>query len=84
MNFRSKKCDFNVDTIQKVVYTIDSVEQTLKEWRCVRLNRTLMKDLVSWKSKRNRKPLILQGTRQVGKTWIMKEFGRRNDKYVAI
>lgn len=42
-----------------------------------------MKDLVSWKNKSNRKPLILQGARQVGKTWIMKEFGRQNYKYVA-
>ncbi len=47
------------------------------------MNRTIMKDLVLWKSKRNRKPLILQGARQVGKTWIMKEFGRQNYKYVA-
>ena len=47
------------------------------------MNRTIMKDLVSWKNKSNRKPLILQGARQVGKTWIMKEFGRQNYKYVA-
>lgn len=49
----------------------------------ITLNRTIMKDLVSWKNKSNRKPLILQGARQVGKTWIMKEFGRQNYKYVA-
>lgn len=47
------------------------------------MNRTIMKDLVLWKNKPNRKPLILQGARQVGKTWIMKEFGRQNYKYVA-
>lgn len=45
--------------------------------------RTIMEDLILWKNKSNRKPLILQGARQVGKTWIMKEFGRQNYKYVA-
>ncbi len=47
------------------------------------MNRTIMNDLILWKKKKNRKPLILQGARQVGKTWIMKEFGRQNYKYVA-
>ncbi len=32
--------------------------------------------LKKWKSKTNRKPLIIQGARQVGKTWLMKEFGK--------
>lgn len=40
------------------------------------MKRFLMDDLVKWKDKPNRKPLILKGARQVGKTWIMKEFGR--------
>jgi len=35
-----------------------------------------MDDLVAWKGKSKRKPLIIRGARQVGKTWIMKEFGR--------
>lgn len=47
------------------------------------MKRTIMKELVLWKDKMNRKPLILQGARQVGKTWVMKEFGRQNYKYVA-
>ena len=47
------------------------------------MNRTIMKDLIAWKNKPNRKPLILQGARQVGKTWIMKEFGQQYYKYVA-
>ena len=47
------------------------------------MNRTIMKDLIAWKNKPNRKPLILQGARQVGKTWIMKEFGHQYYKYVA-
>ncbi|EET58464.1 hypothetical protein BRYFOR_09548 [Marvinbryantia formatexigens DSM 14469] len=38
--------------------------------------REAMKLLESWKYRANRKPLVLRGARQVGKTWIMKEFGR--------
>ena len=40
------------------------------------MERTIMSQLLKWKSKRNRKPLIIRGARQVGKTWIMKEFGK--------
>ena len=47
------------------------------------MKRTIMNELLIWKSKSNRKPLILQGARQVGKTWIMKEFGQQYYKYVA-
>ena len=35
-----------------------------------------MKDLLKWKESKRRKPLILKGARQVGKTWILKEFGK--------
>lgn len=41
------------------------------------MERNLFVKLEQWKSKRKRKPLIIQGARQVGKTWIMKEFGAR-------
>lgn len=40
------------------------------------MERLLMKDLLRWKDKKRRKPLIIHGARQVGKTWIMKEFGK--------
>lgn len=36
-----------------------------------------MKQLLNWKNSPYRKPLILKGVRQVGKTWVLKEFGRR-------
>lgn len=41
------------------------------------MERILMNDILVWKEKKNRKPLIIHGARQVGKTWLMKEFGRR-------
>ena len=41
------------------------------------MDRFLMDELVAWKGSPRRKPLILNGARQVGKTWLLKEFGRR-------
>ncbi len=40
------------------------------------MERDAMQKLMEWKGKRRRKPLILEGARQVGKTWLMREFGR--------
>lgn len=40
------------------------------------MRREAIKDLIKWKNDVNRKPLIIRGARQVGKTWIMKEFGK--------
>ena len=40
------------------------------------MKRFALEKLKEWKTKPNRKPLIIRGARQVGKTWLMKEFGR--------
>ena len=42
-----------------------------------------MKDLLLWKESPRRKPLIINGARQVGKTWLLKEFGARHFDKVA-
>ncbi len=44
------------------------------------MKRTAIQELISWKNKKNRKPLIVRGARQVGKTWLMKEFGKNEYK----
>lgn len=41
------------------------------------MERDLFKKLVEWKRKESRKPLLLKGARQVGKTWLLTEFGRK-------
>lgn len=41
------------------------------------MERFILKKLLDWKNSPYRKPLILKGVRQVGKTWILKEFGKR-------
>lgn len=40
------------------------------------MKRNAMADLIAWKSSSGRKPLVLRGARQVGKTWLMKQFGQ--------
>ena len=47
------------------------------------MKRNAISELVRWQQSNDRKPLILKGARQVGKTWLMKEFGRNYyDNYV--
>ena len=45
--------------------------------------RKILEDLIKWKKDKNKKPLIIRGARQVGKTYIIKEFGRKNYEGVA-
>lgn len=45
--------------------------------------RTAMDQLRIWKANKKRKPLIIRGARQVGKTWIMKEFGAKEYENVV-
>ena len=47
------------------------------------MERTAIQYLIEWKNKSNRKPLILNGARQVGKTWLLHEFARREYKKEA-
>jgi len=42
----------------------------------LKMQRHALKTLSEWKSRAGRKPLVMHGARQVGKTWLMKEFGR--------
>lgn len=47
------------------------------------MERLVMSNLVEWKNSKYRKPLLLKGVRQVGKTWILKEFAKRHYKNIA-
>lgn len=49
------------------------------------MKREAIKELYEWKARADRKPLILRGARQVGKTWLMKEFAKQAyDQYAYI
>ena len=47
------------------------------------MQRFILKKLIEWKESKYRKPLILRGARQVGKTYILKQFGKENYEGVA-
>ena len=47
------------------------------------MERSIYNKLVEWKNKKDHKPLILNGARQVGKTYILQEFGKREYKKLA-
>jgi len=40
------------------------------------MKRDCLANMISWKNGAHRKPLLVDGARQVGKTWLLKEFGR--------
>ena len=47
------------------------------------MKRNAIQELIRWKASEDRKPLVIKGARQVGKTWLMKEFGENYyDSYV--
>jgi predicted AAA+ superfamily ATPase len=47
------------------------------------MKRSAMKDLLNWKENENRKPLLIRGSRQVGKTYLMKHFGQAQYEQVV-
>lgn len=47
------------------------------------MERSVMSYLNNWMKNEDRKPIIIRGARQVGKTWLMKEFGKQKYKQVA-
>ena len=46
----------------------------------ISLKRKAIQSLIEWKNSLDRKPLVIKGARQVGKTWLMKEFGKTHYK----
>lgn len=48
------------------------------------MQRFITEKLIGWKNSKDRKPLIIKGARQVGKTYILKEFGEKTMKMLLI
>ncbi|HEY8269933.1 MAG TPA: AAA family ATPase, partial [Pseudobdellovibrionaceae bacterium] len=46
--------------------------------------RTINNQLLNWKQSKKRKPLLLRGARQVGKTWVVRQLGQTFDSYVEV
>lgn len=49
----------------------------------MRIERDIIAKLTEWKNSPDRKPLLIKGARQIGKTWVLEEFGRREFMYCA-
>src|SRR5215469_8840562 len=67
---------------------LEQITQTgSNRWRgAFGMDRAVFAGLREWKGRRDRMPLLLTGARQVGKTWLMREFGKRcfrNTAYVS-
>ena len=60
-----------IGTLSKVCYAIFNLIQGGDF-----MKRNAISDLAKWKNSPSRKPLVIRGARQVGKTWLMREFGQ--------
>jgi predicted AAA+ superfamily ATPase len=49
----------------------------------MKIQRDIIEQLRQWKSREARKPILLRGARQIGKTWVMEEFGKDCFDFVA-
>ncbi len=47
------------------------------------IERKIVAELKAWKNQPEHKPLLIRGARQIGKTWAIENFGKRNFKYCA-
>lgn len=70
-----------IHIFSNVKNTIPTLKQTNKcmnsHYIKPKMERLILGELLEWKERKNRKSLVLQGCRQVGKTWILREFGKR-------
>ncbi|MBQ0096502.1 MAG: AAA family ATPase, partial [Bacteroidales bacterium] len=48
------------------------------------ITREIITKLEDWKNRKDRSPLIVQGARQIGKSWAVTEFGRTHYKHTAV
>lgn len=74
---------FGVKSVEKhILFGVKSVEKHIFSsvyyiWEKKMFERKIMKELVLWKNKSTKKSLILEGARQVGKTFIVREFAKK-------
>ena len=72
-----------MNTYQYYVYILQIINYFIYVIIMLNMDRDLYAELVEWKESDNRKPLIIRGVRQCGKTYLMKQFGDENYPSVA-
>lgn len=75
-----------INAIFFIVYSgIEEYNYLYNLERCICMERFAMNELEQWKRKQYRKPLVIEGAYRVGKTWLMKEFGKKEyEDYIYI
>src|SRR5699024_8887339 len=71
IKYRKNVCNTLCRSQKNVLYYFRAKSKVV-----TRMKRSAFSQLVKWKDNPERKPLIIRGARQVGKTWLMKEFGQ--------
>lgn len=66
-----------------MIYKLKSDKIAVKAEGVDIMKRSIEQQLCEWKASNNRKPLILNGARQVGKTYLLREFGEKYYKNVV-
>ena len=67
-------CENRCHDFRKMCYTLSTPQERVM----MDLRRDAIQNMINWKNDDERKPLVLRGARQVGKTWLMKEFGKNH------
>ena len=80
MLYVQKNVSLHINYVQKNVfnghfYVQKNVNSTME--------RLVLQQLKEWKERKDRKPLIVNGARQVGKTWALREFAKREDVFLC-
>lgn len=58
------------------------MQKNIESKEIMTIYRNAIDQLAEWKNKKERNPILIQGARQIGKTWVMKEFGKRHFRNV--
>ena len=81
MLYVQKNISLHINYVQKNVfndhfYVQKNVDSTME--------RLVLQQLKEWKERKDRKPLIVNGARQVGKTWALREFAKREYVFLCM
>lgn len=81
MLYVQKNVSLHINYVQKNVYNDHFyVQKNVNST----MERLVLQQLKEWKERKDRKPLIVNGARQVGKTWALREFAKREYVFLCM
>lgn len=81
MLYVQKNVSLHINHVQKNVYNGHFYVQKNVN---ITMERLVLQQLKEWKERKDRKPLIVNGARQVGKTWALREFAKREYVFLCM